>query len=865
MKVGDLARIRALWIALALLAGAVRPVVLAAQEVPAGEPQRLIVRAVRVEGNQRYTAEQLTAAFGQRVGEPLLDAQGIKRGIEVLFESFRVRAQAELLPPADSSREVELLLRVEELPLDLELRIVGNSEIDDEKVREWAGLGTAEELYVFQASRVKARLEQRYREEGFYFVEVKVVERPAGVDPDTQQPLAPDVILEIQEGPEVKVRKVELHGNDLLPPSGMLFWKSGLAKLAKTELRGPWWFGWFAKDFVRETLDADVLAMRQVYRDLGYLDAVVELEELEFSDDRSWVTIHVRVDRGPLYEVERIEIQGLRRVRDESVARGFREEPEPLIVDEAELLPLLKLHSGAPFERRFVEEDHRELRRFYGARGHIEHPSLPEWEGFRFLEPDLVFAPDAPRVRVVYRLVQGAPVRIREIVMAGNLHTQDRVLRGRLTVHPGDLADPEQIERSRARIEATGFFSPDAFHPEVVPPDYRFLDTGDPAWKDLEYRVEEGGVLSFQISGGVSSTIGAFGRIQLRKGNFDIGNLPSSFGSTIEEVGRLEAFHGGGQSLSFDASPGTKRTYFGVTFSEPDLFRLQEERIGMRLSATRNRRRYRSHLEERREYAVQLSRQVGDDSSVWVRYLLGSVEVTDLDTGLEPSLSNPLSVPASLDAQKGKSDLSHLDLGYSFDTVDNRLVPRNGVDVDISLAIYDRAVGSDFEFTKTQLRLDFYDEFDEDPDIVSDYVHVGFLAGVAIPHGESDEVPYTERWFLGGRQMRGFDYRGVGPVENLYPIGGATALYGTLEYRRPLVKNIQPGTYREIEAIQGGVFVDAGVLDPSDFSLDFGELRVSAGVLFGISFPLPLTFSFGFPLRSGDGDDEQVFEFDIGF
>ena len=97
------------------------------------------------------------------------------------------------------------------------------------------------------------------------------------------------------------------------------------------------------------------------------------------------------------------------------------------------------------------------------------------------------------------------------------------------------------------------------------------------------------------------------------------------------------------------------------------------------------------------------------------------------------------------------------------------------------------------------------------------------------------------------------------------PIGGTTSFWGTLEYRRPLVKNIQPGSYREIEAIQGGLFLDLGVLDPDEFSLDFQELRVSTGFLFGISFPVPLTFSFGFPLREEDGDDTQIFEFEIGF
>jgi outer membrane protein assembly factor BamA len=80
------------------------------------------------------------------------------------------------------------------------------------------------------------------------------------------------------------------------------------------------------------------------------------------------------------------------------------------------------------------------------------------------------------------------------------------------------------------------------------------------------------------------------------------------------------------------------------------------------------------------------------------------------------------------------------------------------------------------------------------------------------------------------------------------------------------VKNVQPGSYRELEVLQGGVFLDFGILDPDEFSLDFGELRASTGLLFGISLGnLPLTFSFGFPLREGDDDDTQVFEFEFGF
>ena len=89
-------------------------------------------------------------------------------------------------------------------------------------------------------------------------------------------------------------------------------------------------------------------------------------------------------------------------------------------------------------------------------------------------------------------------------------------------------------------------------------------------------------------------------------------------------------------------------------------------------------------------------------------------------------------------------------------------------------------------------------------------------------------------------------------------------LYGTIEYRHPLVKQVEPGTYREIEQIQAGVFLDVGVTDPEELSIDLDEYRASAGILFGISIPIPITFSFGWPIREGDGDRTRVLGFRIG-
>jgi outer membrane protein insertion porin family len=827
------------------------------QPAPAADP---IVRRIVVRGNRRYTEEQLVSALGQTVGAEL-DRAAIERGLETLWNTFRVRADV-ASRPADGEG-VELLLSVTEMAVDFEPRFSGNAEVGRDELLEWAGLTEDSELYLFQAPRVRERILDGYRDEGFAFAEVRIVERRP--EPGQEADFAPDVIFEIREGPEVKVRDIVVTGSTAYPDRGWGLFRSGLRKLASTELRPPRLFSWFSKDFVREDLDADVLSMRGVYRESGYLDAVVEVERLEFDRAREWVTIHIAVDEGPRYEVASLSIEGVERYVDMSGQPRVLERPADLVLPEEKLLELCELQVGGPFEQRLVNTDRSALRKRYGRRGHIEHHSLPPVDRWAFLEPELVLDPTEPKVHVVYRIAQGRQQFIREIKVVGNLHTEDRVIRRLVTVEPGNVADLDEIRRSRARIQGTGFFSDSRNPVEHREPDFLFEETGDPAWKDLVYVVQEGEVLTLNVSGGISTNTGAFGVLALTHRNFDITKLPSSPWEIVSEVGSRRAFHGAGQELRAQISPGTQVSFFDLYFREPDVFGSHKNRISLILNANRRLRRYDSHDEERTENSIQLGRQLSPDSTVFVSFARGEVSVEELDEGGETSLGNPYTVPVLLKDQEGDLDLGSVGLSYRRRTVDSRLNPRHGDELNLGVKLYGESLGSDAEFLRFDARYDWYEDVGDNDDLALPRVHIGLRAGASVPLGDDENVPYSERFFLGGqRLLRGFDFRGVGPNENGFPIGGETMLFGTLEYRVPLLTNTQPGTFREIEMFHGGLFLDVGVLDPDDFSLDLGETRMSAGFLFGLTVPVPITFSVGFDIRSGAQDDLQVVGFNLG-
>ncbi len=832
------------------------PVALPQEEATVGE----VVASIEVVGNRRYTSEQLVKALGVQVGA-ILDPDAVDRGIRVLFDTYRVRAAVQKRPLETGGIAVRLI--VEELAVDLEPRFIGNVNVGKKKLLEWAELREGEELYLFQAPRIASRLTRRYKEEGYHFVEVDVVDRVGGVDEETGEYRAPDVIFEIKEGPKVRVKDIVLTGNESLPDRRhLLLFRRGLKKLAEVKLSSPALFGLLPDAFDQAELERDIIAMREVYRDLGYLDAIVELERLEFSADKSWVTAHVAIDEGGRYTVGSLTLEGVQVLPNSEELQA-----RPLVFEEDELRELLELRVGEVYERRLHQEDASELRKFYGERGYISHITLNDADRWQFLEPVLTFEAEEPIVHVTYRIAQGRKIFIREIPIVGNLHTEDRVIRRLIPIHPGDLADPQEIESARRRIQSTGWFS-DRFDLTHREPEYRYRDTDDPNWKDLVFVVNEGQILTFQIAGGVSTNAGAFGTVQLTMDNFDITRMPTSFWTTVEDVSTRQAFHGAGQRLQIRASPGTEVSFFDVSFREPDLFRGHEERISASVNVSRRLRLYRSHNEQRSAASIRVGKNVTPDAAVFAGLSFGSVDVSDLSRGGEPGLATPLTVPADLreQEQRGEIDLAHILLGYRHTSVDNLINRRNGIQFNFENRIYTDFLGSDAEFIQSDLRFDWWNEFDDDPEKISPFYHLQIGAAVGVPIGGSDSVPYSERFFLGGlNTLRGYRFRGVGPNENRFPIGGQTMLHGTMEYRFPIVKQVQPGTYREYESVQGGLFFDWGVLDPDDFEVDLDELRFTVGFLFGITQPLPLTFSFGWPLTDEPGDRERVFAFNVSY
>lgn len=112
---------------------------------------------------------------------------------------------------------------------------------------------------------------------------------------------------------------------------------------------------------------------------------------------------------------------------------------------------------------------------------------------------------------------------------------------------------------------------------------------------------------------------------------------------------------------------------------------------------------------------------------------------------------------------------------------------------------------------------------------------------------------------LGGSNFKGFDFRGIGPIENNFYLGGNQFYTSTLGYGSSFL-------FDEKDNINIKLFLTAGSIGNSDYvsNNDF-DIRSSAGVSFDfITAVGPVSFTIAQPLLKESNDKVRIFSFTIG-
>ncbi len=469
-----------------------------------------------------------------------------------------------------------------------------------------------------------------------------------------------------------------------------------------------------------------------------------------------------------------------------------------------EVSPYLKIQGGQTYSGQFLKDDLQLIQDQYGSQGYADAA----------VEPQLIAA-GPNQVDVIYDVTEGRRFSVGRINIAGNDKTKEEVIRRELAIDPGDEFDTVRIDASRQRLVNLNYFS----SVDVMPVDTSYLDV-----KDLNIRVTEKPTGTINFGAGFSSIDNLVGFVDVSQGNFDLGNWPSMTGA--------------GQKFRMSLKYGTERRDFVMSLTEPWFM---GQRLALGGEVFFRDLLFLSDQYDQRQYggAISLRKPVGEFSYVRVEYRPQMYEIFDVEDDASEEIRS----------EEGEFFDSNLAISYVYDTRDSLFLPRNGHRVALG-ADYS-GLGGDVDTYGVNASAAKYFNLPLD----------GILTvGGNIDIVDGDPAPIFKRVFRGGsNDLRGFDYRDVGPKDEFgEPLGGGTGVDAVVEYTFPLIG----------DKVRGALFYDIGVVNEDSWDFDFGDYNSDFG--FGVRLFIlggaPVRLDYAIPLEADEfNDDGGRFNFTFGY
>ncbi len=417
----------------------------------AAEAARFQVAEIEIEGAKRIDIGTVLTYLPIRIGDLFDPAVDSARAIRALYDTGLFSDVALL------RRDHSLIVRLKERPAIAEIKIEGNSKVDDEQLEESLksiGLSKGRAYNQSLLDSVEQELRRLYFSSGNYGMrinkEVEELERNRV-----------SIKLDIIEGSVARIRHINIVGNEAFDDDTLLnLFESGVVD-----------FNIFssADEYSRVKLTGDLETLKSYYQDRGYIRFNIESQQVSLSPDKQNIFITINVDEGEQYKVRDVKLVG------------------KTVVNEAELYALVSQEAGSVFSRKRMVKTSGAIAERLGE------------EGFAFADVNIIpqINDDDKDVSLTFNIKSGERAYVRRILFSGQYKTRDEVLRREMRQMEGSRFSPQLVNRSRVRIQRLSYIESVNIDTQRVP--------GTSNQIDLEVKIREGSPGSFGAAAGFGS------------------------------------------------------------------------------------------------------------------------------------------------------------------------------------------------------------------------------------------------------------------------------------------------------------------------------------------------------------------------
>jgi outer membrane protein insertion porin family len=595
---------------------------------------------------------------------------------------------------------------------------------------------------------------------------------------DTPETLPAENVYEIliTEGPQTKIQGVQISGNDNVPSS----------EIDKQILSVP---GAIFQPgmLVQETVDEDVKAISDLYFSQGFRHADIA-SDISLSADHTQADIQFHIDEGNRTMVSEISISGLQSLSKKAA------------------LDALSLKSGKYFFEDLLENDKNKLTEMISETG---HPHVQ-------VEAEVILTDTPFQVKIAYRIDEGGFVFMGDVIVSGNLTTQERILKKEMAIQPGEPFSLKKILQSQKNIRNMDIVRSVQFQ------SCGLKEKADRV--DLIIEIEEAKPYVFDIGVGYETEKGMFVHSRFENRNFRGANIKSWAEGEVSQIG-----YKGEAGLTEPRLLASRITADALVYAE-DRSEFNQS-FGVRI--------FGSSLAVSRKWGTQFSTGIAFNAEQRQLY-----ENNDL-------FSESFQTQYLTENGLAPRSLMMLSPKLQFDSRDSFVRPRKGI-FAAGYADISRGIGGDLDhFLRYRLDTRYY---------LSPLNRLTFAFsarwGYIEPKNSSNIIANDQLFYLGGSaNVRGFDENMLRFDTNNQPIGALSSLSGTVEARIDLGNQIELC-----------LFTDTGSLSRYQTDTIPDGFRSSAGLGFRYLTPVgPIGLVYGFKLDREPGENPGRFHVSIGY
>jgi outer membrane protein insertion porin family len=676
----------------------------------------------------------------------------------------------------------------------------GSKQIDrtkiDEKLRELnVELRLDSFLDIATVRRVESVLRSFMAEKGFTNAEVT-----HKISPVAGGPKLVNVTFNVNEGPKIKIRKIDFTGNTAFSDGRLQ------RRLKENKPKGIISFITGSGTYKESEYEADIERVVEFYQNHGYARARVgqpELKTLENTKDGKtrWIELRIPVTEGPRYRFGDFGFSGNTIFKTE----GLR----PLYAG---------VEKGEWYSRKKVDDGRKKNQEVYGRFGYMEFTAFPDFtysddptveDNLANLIPEALRAPPAveaaakptPTADITMRIEEGPQYFVNRITFTGNTTTRDNVIRREMRLFEGGVFDTEALKFSVRRLNQLGYFK----NLEGNDKDMKVDKTPNkPNSVDVTLKFEEQNRNQLTFGAGVSQYEGVFGQLAFQTSNF---------------MGR-------GESLTVSMTAGDRSQNYQLGFTEPFLF---DRNITGGFDIYKRSLQYIGYYTQKSTGGnLVFGFPVANFSRMFFNYSYETTKIGDLNealidqscllrstgcaiissvgdlgaltpTQVDILRRNPFVYDSLLVGQGGSRSISKVTPSFVHNTVDNPIFPSTGRRLTAALDL--AVLGGNTHFYKPRVEGIMFFRHTSRTSFgfraQAEYIApLGDSACVVVAPATncSPSLPIFERLFLGGEySVRGYDIRSIGPTVPGSPIvlGGNKSLLFNGEYMFSIASQVR--------------------------------------------------------------------------